>query len=424
MEIYNASQQYTARAALRFEGAIGAHSSVVNCSVHNGLGWSASVYKSANIHLEGNTFWVSKPVGLRVDTGTNITIKNNFVGQVTERDGDGSGGFIDKWGAYVICSLEGSTCRDVYVTGNIAAGAPYAGFVAPSYSCGDENTQKFFRDNVAHSIDGKTCKGGAGMITYANPAVSSHGSCLETSNNLAYKCTQNGFYSVATSQHLVVKHMTVMDNGRGGFGTRANAPDRSNALIEVTENKILGESAIPDCPDSSNGDYCIKIDKVAVVPGGFGGGKDLHPTSPSKFPYWKVNAHNWAGLTHFTNNKISDFGGKTMYDMRSVVLGSVPWDSDITQPNYFYDNHFTDVAEDSFALLASPSPGWANGKDCGNFPCTAPNNVLNSFHRTVWSGRTPYDAKSRFQVIGNNPGFSPYQADCQLKSSWNAYLCE
>jgi hypothetical protein len=138
--------------------------------------------------------------------------------------------------------------------------------------------------------------------------------------------------------------MTVMDNGRGGFGTRANTPDRSNALIEVTENNILGESAIPDCPDASNGDYCIKIDKVAMVPGGFGGGKDLHPTSPSKFPYWKVNAHNWAGLTHFTNNKISDFGGKTMYDMKSVVLGSVPWDSDITQPNYFY----------AITLLTSP----------------------------------------------------------------------
>lgn len=140
MEIYNASQHYSERAALRFESAIGAHSSVVNCSVHNGLGWSASIYKSANIHLEGNVFWVAKPVGLRVDHATNVTIKNNFVGQVTERDVDGSGGFIDKWGAYLICSFEGSTCTDVFVTNNIAAGAPYAGFVAPSYACGDEAT--------------------------------------------------------------------------------------------------------------------------------------------------------------------------------------------------------------------------------------------------------------------------------------------
>jgi hypothetical protein len=190
--------------------------------------------------------------------------------------------------------------------------------------------------------------------------------------------------------------MTVMDNGGGGLGTRLNVGDYTNSLIEVSENNILGESVIPDCPDSTNGDYCIKINKVAMVPGGHGGKKDLHPTSPSKFPYWKVAASNWGGLTHFTKNKVSDFGGKTMYDMKSVVLGSVPWDSDITQPNYFYDNEFTDVAEDSFALLASPDPGWANGKDCGNFPCTAPYNVINSFHRNVWKGRTPYNAKSRF----------------------------
>lgn len=148
--------------------------------------------------------------------------------------------------------------------------------------------------------------------------------------------------------------MTVMDNGQGGFGARAATGDYTNGLIEVTENKIMGESAIPDCPDSSNGDYCIKIAKVAVVPGGFGGSKSLHPQKPSKLPYWKSEAHNWAGLTHFTKNKISDFGGNTMYGMRSVVLGSVPWDSDITQPNYFYDNEFIDVAEDSFAQLASP----------------------------------------------------------------------
>lgn len=314
----------------------------------------------------------------------------------------------------------------MYVTDNIAAGSAYAGFVAPSYSCGDENTQKFFRDNVAHSIDGKTGKGGAGIITYANPAVSSHSSCVETSNNLAYKCTNNGFYSVASTAHIIVKHMTVMDNGAGGFGARAATGDYNNGLIEMTENTIMGESAIPDCPDSTNGDYCIKIEKVAVVPGGFlTKAKDLHPTKPSKLPYWGKNAgHNWAGLTHFTKNKISNFEGNTKYGMRSVVLGSVPWDSDITQPNYFYDNIFTDVAEDSFAQLASPSPAWANLKDCGNFPCSAPNNVLNSFHRTVWSGRTPYNAKPRFQLIANNPGFSPYQPDCEFKSSWNAYQCE
>lgn len=141
VEIYNASQHFTERSALRFEGAIGGHSSVVNCSVHNGLGWSFSIYKSANIHVEGNIFFIAKPIGFRVDTATNVTIKGNFVGHVTERIVEGGGGFIDKWGAFLICSLEGTKCKDVFVTDNIAAGSAYAGFIAPSHDCGDQATQ-------------------------------------------------------------------------------------------------------------------------------------------------------------------------------------------------------------------------------------------------------------------------------------------
>jgi hypothetical protein len=123
----------------------------------------------------------------------------------------------------------------------------------------------------------------------------------------------------------------MMDNAQG-FGTRIGCGDYDpTCLIELTENIIMGETVIPDCPDTSNGDYCIKINKYAVVPGGFAGkAKDLHPTSPSSLPFWKYGAHNFAGTTHFTKNKISDFGGKTMYGMRSSALGTVPWDSDIT----------------------------------------------------------------------------------------------
>lgn len=137
VEIYNASQHFTERSAIRFENAIGGHSSIVNCSVHNGLGWSFSIYKSANIHVENNSFFIAKPIGFRVDTATNVTIKGNWVGHVTERVVDGSGSFIDKWGAFVICSLEGTLCKDVFVTDNIAGGSAYAGFVAPTYACGD-----------------------------------------------------------------------------------------------------------------------------------------------------------------------------------------------------------------------------------------------------------------------------------------------
>lgn len=158
------------------------------------------------------------------------------------------------------------------------------------------------------------------MITYAGGG--SQGSCLETSGQLAYKNTNNGLYSIPVTNHHILKKNIVMDNGAGGFGTRLTCGDYHDGLIEVTENQILGESPIPDCPDETNGDYCIKIDKFATVAGGFGAKKDLHPLSASKFPYWAAAAHNWAGLTHWTKNYISDFGGKTRYDKREVVFGS------------------------------------------------------------------------------------------------------
>ena len=209
--------------------------------------------------------------------------------------------------------------------------------------------------------------------------------------------------------------MTVMDNAQG-FGTRIGTGDYFDGLIEIKENIIMGETLIPDCPDTSNGDYCTKIDKIAMVQGGFAKkAKDLHPTSLSALPFWKYSPHNFAGLTHFTNNKISDFGGKTMYGMKSTAMGSAPWDSDITQPTLLYDNEFIDVDEESFAWLASPNPRWANLRDCSNFPCTAPYNVLCSFHRTKWSGKVPSGMKSTFQVIADNPGFSPYIDACEKK---------
>jgi len=153
---------------------------------------------------------------------------------------------------------------------------------------------------------------------------------LETSNNGAWKNTLNGFFSIPKTNQAIVTNMTVMDNAEG-MGTRIGTGDYYDGIIDIKENIIMGETDIPDCPDTSNGDYCIKIDKWAMIPGGFGGkAKDLHPTMPSDLPFWKYNAHNWAGLTHFTKNKISDFGGLTMYGMKSAAMSSCPWDSDIT----------------------------------------------------------------------------------------------
>ena len=90
----------------------------------------------------------------------------------------------------------------------------------------------------------------------------------------------------------------------------------------------------------------------------------------------------------------------------------------------FYDTKFIDLDGDSFAYLMDPPQGWANIKDCGNFPCTAPSNVLIDFRDTEFEGSKPRWAKDDFQVIANNSGFAPYMENCEPKEGMNAYICE
>jgi len=57
-------------------------------------------------------------------------------------------------------------------------------------------------------------------------------------------------------------------------------------------------------------------------------------------------------------------------------------------PHFFNDNVFEDCDLEAFTYVPNPNPGWANPKDCGNFPCTAPHNVFFRFHNTYFTGTT------------------------------------
>jgi len=45
----------------------------------------------------------------------------------------------------------------------------------------------------------------------------------------------------------------------------------------------------------------------------------------------------------------------------------------------FIKPKFTNINKEAMAFLYTPPVAWANLDDCGNFPCTAPNNVLLDF---------------------------------------------
>lgn len=63
-----------------------------------------------------------------------------------------------------------------------------------------------------------------------------------------------------------------------------------------------------------------------------------------------------------------------VYALRNHVYGS-----DFGPLYYFYDTNFVNTIPEAIAFLDDPNPAWANADDCGDFPCTFPNNVYLNF---------------------------------------------
>jgi hypothetical protein len=72
----------------------------------------------------------------------------------------------------------------------------------------------------------------------------------------------------------------------------------------------------------------------------------------------------------------------------------------------------------------SPPKGWANIKDCGNFPCTAPYNTIFYFRRNKFEGLKPIYAADSFLLIPDTPNFSALVPNCEKYPLMNAYVCK
>jgi len=82
-------------------------------------------------------------------------------------------------------------------------------------------------------------------------------------------------------------------------------------------------------------------------------------------------------------------------------------------------------------LLKDPNSNWAKISDCGDFPCTAPNNIILSFKNTGFTGtKQPDEINPDFEIIPDDPniggkvGSTLQTTTCQLKPSWQGYLCQ
>lgn len=100
--------------------------------------------------------------------------------------------------------------------------------------------------------------------------------------------------------------------------------------------------------------------------------------------------------------------------------------SDGIPEHEFLQNTLVNVDEGALSYIMDPPSGWANVKDCGNFPCSTPQNFLASWKETNYEtpNASNFNYGSTFQVIHDNDGFAPYISDCERKESMNSYICK
>ena len=134
---------------------------------------------------------------------------------------------------------------------------------------------------------------------------------------------------------------------------------------------------------------------------------------------------SWGGRSLYENLTFSGYRGQQTWcgqDQRVIRLN--PTGSDYHPRAKFLNTRFDNLDQDTLAFLFSPKPSWANLDDCGEFPCTAPNNALIQFEKTTYTGSIrPFRQDSSFQLIANNKGNSDKFDGCRLISQWNAYYC-
>ena len=211
-------------------------------------------------------------------------------------------------------------------------------------------------------------------MIYQNPAEPSQaaGGCVEGSHFIGYKNYRSGVSGFKTStgaKRRVFSNMICIDNAHG-CGVGIAVADDTYHVAENNGLTVYGWSPIPDC--APDGSWCDATDKYGVdIPANGGGGQKLHPPKEKKMPYTKTAGGSWSGEIRFNNNNFINFtevtdGGKAQ---RLFGMGADP---DYASPVYFVGNTFNNVDMNSMFTLPDPSPGWANIKDCGEFPCTGP----------------------------------------------------
>lgn len=144
--------------------------------------------------------------------------------------------------------------------------------------------------------------------------------------------------------------------------------------------------------------------------------KPLMPTMASSLPIYVSHGEgNWGGTILIEDSKFQGFAGKQKCGQRHVLFERNPMGSDKIPPHTFKNCKFHDVNDDGMAWLEKPDLAWANIKDCGNFPCTAPNNLIYTFLGSRFTGITPTTTTSDMTLVPDDETVAGTYPGCDHK---------
>jgi hypothetical protein len=201
--------------------------------------------------------------------------------------------------------------------------------------------------------------------------------------------------------------------------------ERDVVEIILEDSTFFGETASDDCPSTADGKCHCQPKYSFMSAANMNDGKSLMPTGASELPiYGSKGEGNWGGKVTINRTKFAKFLGKSKCGERSTIFARNPKGSDKIPPHFFNNCILEDVDDTGFAFLEKPNPAWANVKDCGNFPCTAPNNLIFSFADTTYSGTTPTSKPAAFVIVPDDETVGGTYGTCTRREAQQAYICE
>ena len=134
------------------------------------------------------------------------------------------------------------------------------------------------------------------------------------------------------------------------------------------------------------------------------------------------SASSWGGSAEIENVLFANFKHhETQCGKHQAIFHNHKSQPDYIIIHNFKSCTFRDIGEDAVSLMSPPKDKWANIDDCGEWPCTGPENVVLTFENTNFNGNYPSYVAPNGAItyaIQEEPFYN-----CEFREIQNAWYC-